>query len=258
MARSQKQPSLAPTSVPQVMPILPLRNAVFFPHQVTPLSVGRESSVKVVEEATNEESLLVIVAQTDPDVEKPTERDIQWVGTLAKVLKVFTMADGTRSVLMQGIRRVQLISILQSEPYLRAVVREIPEASGKGIEIDAMAANLKSLFKKAVELSPNLSEEQLTVVLNMESTEAVADMVASMIPVSVQEKQEILEAAELKKRLESVTLALTKLVQKLELGSKIQSEVQDGINKSQREYYLREQMKAIKKELGEDEDSVEL
>jgi ATP-dependent Lon protease len=258
MARSQKQSSLAPTSVPQALPVLPLRNAVFFPHQVTPLSVGRESSVKVVEEATNEESLLVIVAQTDAEVEKPTERDIHWVGTLAKVLKVFTMADGTRSVLMQGIRRVQLLSILQSEPYLRAVVREFPDATAHGIEIDAMAANLKSLFKKAVELSPNLSEEQLTVVLNMESTDAVVDMVTSMIPVSVPEKQEILEATDLKKRLAAVTLALTKLVQKLELGSKIQSEVQDGINKSQREYYLREQMKAIKKELGEDEDSVEL
>jgi ATP-dependent Lon protease len=109
MARSQKQSSLAPTSVPQALPVLPLRNAVFFPHQVTPLSVGREGSVKVVEEAMNEESLLVIVAQTDAEVEKPTERDIHWVGTLAKVLKVFTMADGTRSVLMQGIRRVQLL-----------------------------------------------------------------------------------------------------------------------------------------------------
>ncbi len=245
-------------SVPQAMAVLPLRNSVFFPHQVMPLSIGRESSIKVLEEALKEDGLLVIVAQTDGTVEKPTEKDIYWVGTLAKVLKVFTLADGTRSVLTQGLRRVQLFSILHSEPFLRAVVREVTEATEGGMEIEAMAANLKSLFRKAVELSPNLTDEQLSIILNMESPEAVGDMVSSMIPVSVEEKQRILEVLDLRKRLELITLALTKLVQKLELGSKIQSEVQDGINKTQREYYLREQMKAIKKELGEDDSNVEL
>ncbi len=245
-------------SVPQAMAVLPLRNSVFFPHQVMPLSIGRESSLKVLEEALKEDGLLVIVAQTDGTVDKPTEKDIYWVGTLAKVLKVFTLADGTRSVLTQGLRRVQVFSILHSEPFLRAVVREVTEATEGGMEIEAMAANLKGLFKKAVELSPNLTDEQLSIILNMESPEAVGDMVSSMIPVGVEEKQQILEVLDLRKRLELITLALTKLVQKLELGSKIQSEVQDGINKTQREYYLREQMKAIKKELGEDDSNVEL
>jgi ATP-dependent Lon protease len=251
-------PRMSKGSVPQAMAVLPLRNSVFFPHQVMPLSIGRESSIKVLEEALKEDGLLVIVAQTDGTVEKPTEKDIYWVGTLAKVLKVFTLADGTRSVLTQGLRRVQLFSILHSEPFLRAVVREVTEATEGGMEIDAMAANLKSLFRKAVELSPNLTDEQLSIILNMESPKAVGDMVSSMIPVSVEEKQRILEVLDLRKRLELITLALTKLVQKLELGSKIQSEVQDGINKTQREYYLREQMKAIKKELGEDDSNVEL
>jgi ATP-dependent Lon protease len=251
-------PSMSKGAVPQAMAVLPLRNSVFFPHQVMPLSIGRESSIKVLEEALKEDGLLVIVAQTDGTVEKPTEKDIYWVGTMAKVLKVFTLADGTRSVLTQGLRRVQLFSILHSEPFLRAVVREVTEATESGMEIEAMAANLKSLFKKAVELSPNLTDEQLSIILNMESPEAVGDMVSSMIPVSVEEKQQILEILDLRKRLELITLALTKLVQKLELGSKIQSEVQDGINKTQREYYLREQMKAIKKELGEDDSTVEL
>jgi ATP-dependent Lon protease len=258
MARSRKDTLSAPTSVPQAMPVLPLRNAVFFPHQVMPLSVGREGSIKVVEEAMKDDGLLVIVAQNDAAAEKPTEKDIHWVGTLAKVLKIYTMADGTRSVLTQGLRRVQLLSILHSEPFLRAVVRDVADEPVQGMEVEAMATNLKSLFKKAVELSPNLTEEQLSIVLNVESPEAVGDMISSMVPVSVEEKQQILETFDLRKRLETATLMLTKLVQKLELGSKIQSEVQDGINKSQREYYLREQMKAIKKELGEDEDNVEL
>ncbi len=246
------------TNVPQAIAVLPLRNSVFFPRQVMPLSVGRESSIKVVDEALKDDGFIVIVAQTDGAIEKPTERDIHWVGTLARILKIFTLADGTRSVLVQGMHRVQLISILHSEPYMRAVVREPSEIAAEGVDVDAMATNLKSLFKKAVELSPNLNDEQLTLVLNTEQPDVIADVVASMVQVSVEEKQQILETFDVKKRLEAVTVALTKLVQKLELGSKIQSEVQDGINKSQREYYLREQLKAIKKELGEDEENVDL
>jgi ATP-dependent Lon protease len=246
------------SKVPQAIAVLPLRNSVFFPRQVMPLSIGRESSIKVVEEALKEDSLVVIIAQTDASVEKPTEKDIYWVGTAAKVLKTLTLADGTKSVLMQGLRRVKLISILHTEPYIRAVVVDSDEPSETGIEVDAMVTNLKSLFKKAVELSPNLSDEQLSIILNMDQAPAVADLLASMLPVTVEEKQQVLETMDLKKRLELVTVCLTKLVQKLELGSKIQSEVQEGINKSQREYVLREQMKAIKKELGEDEDNVEM
>ncbi|HUI64826.1 MAG TPA: endopeptidase La, partial [Bacteroidota bacterium] len=253
-----KEAAMTKSSVPQALPVLPLRNAVFFPHQVTPLSVGRGSSVKAIEEAAKDDGLVVIVAQTDSEIDAPSEKDIYWTGTLANVLKVFTLADGTRSVLMQGLRRVELISVLHTDPFIRAVVRDVEEEPVGSMEIEAMASNLKTQFKKAVELSPNLTDEQLSVVLSVEQPEAMADMIASMIPVSVPEKQEVLEAKQIRNRLEILTLALTKLVQKLELGSKIQSEVQDGINKNQREYYLREQMRAIKKELGEDESNVEL
>ena len=258
MPRTSKESQHSPTTVPQAMAVLPIRGAVFFPNQVLPLSVGRESSIRAVEEASKDDGLLVIVTQTDASLEHPSEKDIYWVGTLAKALKVFTLADGTRSVLMQGLRRVKLISILQTEPFIRAVVRESEPSQATGLQIDAMATNLKSLFKRTVELSPNLTDEQFSVILNMEEPDAVADIITSMIPVSVEEKQEILETFDLQSRLELVTLTLTKLLQKLELGSKIQSEVQDGINKSQREYYLREQMKAIKKELGEEDEHVEI
>jgi ATP-dependent Lon protease len=244
--------------VPQAVAVLPLRNSVFFPMQVMPLSVGRESSIRVVEEAQKDDNLVVIVAQSDGSIEKPEEKDIHWFGTLARILKTFTLADGTRSVLMQGLHRVQLISILHTEPYMRAVVREVDEMLESGMEIDAMGVNLKNLFKKAVELSPNLSDEQLQIVLNMEQPNAMADVIASMIPVTVEEKQEILEELNLKTRMDKLAVILTKLVQKLELSTKIQSEVQDGINKTQREYILREQMKAIKKELGEDDEKIEL
>lgn len=249
---------MAKSKVPQALAVLPLRNSVFFPRQIMPLSIGRESSIKVIEEALKDDSLVVIVAQTDGTIDKPTEKDIYWVGTAAKVLKTLTLADGTRSVLMQGLRRVQLISILHTEPYIRAVVVDTEEPVESGIEVDAMVTNLKSQFKKAVELSPNLTDEQLSIILNMDQAQSVADLIASMLPVTVEEKQQILEMMDLKKRLELVTVCLTKLIQKLELGSKIQSEVQEGINKSQREYVLREQLKAIKKELGEDEENLEM
>ncbi len=246
------------TKVPQALPVLPLRNSVFFPRQVMPLSIGRESSIKVVEDAMKDDGLVVIVAQTDGTVEKPAEKDIYWVGTVAKILKTFTLNDGTRSVLMQGLHRVHLLSILHTDPFIRAVVRDAEETFETGEEIDAMATNLKTLFRKAVDLAPNLTDEQLTIVLNVDQPDAIADVVCSMIQLPVVEKQQILETLDLRKRMEQVTVGLTKLIQKLELSSKIQSEVQDGINKSQREYYLREQMKAIKKELGEDEDKVEV
>jgi ATP-dependent Lon protease len=258
MAKNRSEIPMKKSRVPQALPVLPLRNSVFFPHQVTPLSVGRAASIRAIEEAARDEGFLVIVAQTDGEVESPREKDIYWFGTLARVLKVFTLADGTRNVLVQGVRRVQLISVLQTEPFLHAVVRDIDEGKATGIEVEAMASNLKTQFRKAVELAPNLSEEQLSIVLSLEDPEAMTDMIASMIPVGVPEKQEVLESPNIRERMEKLTLSLTKLLQKLELGSKIQSEVQDGINKSQREYYLREQMKAIRKELGEDEGNVEM
>lgn len=249
---------MAVSPVPQVLPVLPLRNSVFFPRQVTPLSIGRESSIKAIEDALKEDGLVVIVAQTDANIEKPGPTDIHWFGSVAKVLKTFTLADGTRSVLMQGLHRVQLISILETDPFIRAVVRQCEESTVSGLEIEAMTTNLKNQFRRAVELSPNLSEEQLSIVLNIDQPEAVADVISSMLPLTVEEKQGVLEMLDVRKRLEEVAVLLTKLIQKLELSSKIQSEVQEGINKSQREYILREQMKAIKKELGEDEEKVEL
>ena len=143
MAKSRSETATTKSTVPQALPVLPLRNAVFFPHQVTPLSVGREASIRAIEEAARDEGLIVVVAQTDGEVEKPLEKDIYWVGTLARVLKVFTLADGTRNVLVQGVRRVQLISVLQAEPFIHAVVRDIDDESVAGIEVDAMARILR-------------------------------------------------------------------------------------------------------------------
>jgi ATP-dependent Lon protease len=257
MRRKKSDERSASSAVPRVLPVLPLRHSVFFPQQATPLSVGREGSVKAVEDAIRGEGLMIVVAQTDGGVDTPTEKDLHWTGTVAKVLKVFTLADGTRSVLTEGVGRGRLLSILQSEPFLRAVVQDVPEEPSTRVEAEAIATSLKSLFKRAAELSPNLTEDQVSMILTIEDPATTADMITSMLPVGPDEKQQILEASGVDDRLQKVMLLLTKLVQRLELGSKIQSEVQDGITKSQREYVLREQLKAIRKELGEDEGNVE-
>ena len=257
MRRKKSDERSTPSAIPRVLPVLPLRHSVFFPQQATPLSVGREGSVKAVEDAFRGEGLIIVVAQTDGAVDTPTEKDLHWTGTVARVLKVFTLADGTRSVLTEGVGRGRLLSILQSEPFLRAVVQEVPEGPSTRVEAEAIATSLKSLFKRAAELSPNLTEDQVSMILTIEDPAAIADMITSMLPVGPEEKQQILEAFSVDDRLQKVMLLLTKLVQRLELGSKIQSEVQDGITKSQREYVLREQLKAIRKELGEDEGNVE-
>jgi ATP-dependent Lon protease len=254
----QEEHTMTASAVPRALSVLPMRNSVVFPHQVSPLAVGRDRSKLVIDEAQKDDGYLVLVAQTDGAIETPTEKDIFWVGTLARILKVYNLPDGTRSVLAQGIRRVQLLSVLHAEPYLRAVVRDAEEIIEEGMNIEAMTTTVQRLFKRAVELSPGLNEEHLAAVLNVESTVVMVDLVASMIAVSLEEKQKLLETFSLQKRLEQLTVVLTKTVETLELGNKIQSEVQDGISKSQREYYLREQLKAIQKELGEDQDNVEL
>ena len=254
----QEDHIMTASAVPRALAVLPLRSSVVFPHQVSPLAVGRERSKLVIEEAQKDEGYLVLVSQTEGSVETPTEKDIFWVGTLARILKVYTLPDGTRSVLVQGLRRVQLLSVLHADPYLRAVVRDAEETIEEGMNIEAMATTVQRLFKRAVELSPSLNEEQLAAVLNVESAVAMVDLVSSLIPAGLEEKQKLLETLSLERRLERLTVLLTKTVETLELGNKIQSEVQDGISKSQREYYLREQLKAIQKELGEDQDNVEL
>ena len=246
--------------IPEALPVVPLRNAVFFPRQVMPLAIGREATLKAVEEAASDSaSTIVILAQKDPSVDAPAPSDVYGVGTVGRILKTFTLPDGSKSILVQGLHRSRVLSFLQETPHLRAVVQQIEdEQMSEDLESDALAATTKSVFRRAVELSSDLTVEQFNLVQNMQDLGGLADVVASLINVSVAEKQEVLEIAGVLKRLEKAHYLLTKLVQQLELGNKIQSEVQDEINKSQREYYLREQMRAIQKELGEEGEGIEV
>ncbi len=242
----------------EILPIMPLRNSVFYPRQMMPLSVGRKSTIQLVDEAFRDDLPVLIVAQRDANTERPNPEDIYKIGTVARILKVYNLPDGSKSVFVQGLYRAEIFNLVQQEPYLKGFVQRIEDKKAEGIETEALVATIKNGFRKAVDLAPDLTPEHLGLILNTEDPGHVADMAMWLINIPVKEKQEVLEELGVQERLKKSNLYLSKLVQRLELGNKIQTEVQDEINKSQRDYFLREQMKAIKHELGEDEGNVEV
>ena len=240
--------------IPAELPILPLRGTVAYPDLVMPLIVGREKSIRLIDEAMNNGKMIAIITQKNPDVEDPDIEDLYTVGTVASIMKMVKMVDGSQRVVIQGICRFKLIEFSQKEPHLRANIMPIFEDYQKDIEIDAMYLNLKNLYRKAIEMAPYLSSELAQIATKVENPGNLADLIASTINIAVTEKQEILEKIDLKERLKKTTIYLNREVETLELSSKIQSHVKEGIDKTQREYYLREQLKAIQKELGETDD----
>jgi ATP-dependent Lon protease len=246
------------THIPETLPVIPLRNSVFFPRQVFPLSVGRETSLLGINAAVQEDSQVLILSQRESTVDNPNPKDLFSVGTVAKILKIFNLPDGSKSVLLQGLDRARLLTFVQHEPFLRAAVQRIDDEMVQSLDVEALVTTVKTVFRQIVELSPELSDEHLSIVLNIDNPGGVADIAVSLVNVPVHEKQEILESLNVKVRLQKAHVLLGKLAQRLEIGSKIRSDVQEEINKSQREFYLREQMKAIQKELGEDSDNMEI
>ena len=242
----------------EILPIMPLRNSVFFPKQMMPLSVGRKSTIQLVDDAFRDDLPILIVAQKDANVERPTPEDIHKLGTIARILKVYNLPDGSKSVFVQGLYRAQIFNLVQQEPYMKGFAQRVDERRSENIEIEALITAIKNSFKKAVDLAPDLTSEHLSLIMNTEDPSQVADMSMWLINVPVKEKQDVLEELDVHERLKKGNLYLSKLVQRLELGNKIQNEVQDEINKNQRDYFLREQMKAIKHELGEDDENVEV
>ena len=240
--------------IPAEVPILPLRGTVAYPDLVMPLIVGREKSIRLVDEAMNKDKMIGIITQKNPDIEDPGIDDLYTIGTIATIMKMVKMVDGSQRVVVQGICRFKLVEFTQKEPHLTARVLPIFEEYQKDIEVDAMYINLKNLYKKAIEMAPYLSSELTQIATKIENPGNLADLIASTINIGVAEKQEILEKLDLKERLKKVTILLNREVETLELSSRIQSHVKEGIDKTQREYYLREQLKAIQKELGETDD----
>jgi len=240
-------------------PVMPLRNTVLFPQQVIPIYIGREKSLKLINELPASSKHIVVVAQEDGSIEDPKPDEMYSFGTLAVVLKVFDMPDNSKSAIVQGIDRVKILSFKEKEPYYRAVVQRLSDnVPSEDIELDALGNNLRQVFSELIQVAPNLSEEHSGMLSNIQKPSRLADRSVSLLTVPNPEKQEVLEELDVKKRVEKAIKILSKEIQRIKLGEEIQTEVHDEITKSQREYYLREQMKAIKRELGEDESQVEL
>jgi len=234
-------------------PLLPLRNTVLFPILTVPLSVGRPKSVAAVEKALNEDKLIVVVAQKDPQINEPQPADLYTVGVLCRIVKLIKLQEGNQSVVVQGLKRVMIEDYVRFEPYVEVRVRPLENIGEEDVELEALVVNLKELAKKVIELSPTIPDEANIFVENISDPSVLADMIASNLRMSVAEKQEILEMLDLKKRLRRMIELLNREVQVLDLSQKIKSEVKGELDKTQREYFLREQLKAIKRELGEDE-----
>jgi len=247
-----------PLGVPEILPIMALRNTVLFPQQVIPIYIGRERSLRLIEELPESKKRIVVVAQKEGSLENPEKEDLFEWGTIAQVLKIFNMPDGSKSAIVQGLERAKIQSYIQIDPYFKGAILRAQEIYQPGIEIDAMLANIRQLYQKLGKIASYLSEEQTSVFTSFQHPGRLIDRLIHLLNVPINEKQEILEELEVRKRLEKATVILNREIQRIQLGDQIQSEVQDEISKTQREYFLREQLKAIRKELGDDEGSLEL
>ncbi|HEV8392859.1 MAG TPA: endopeptidase La [Vicinamibacterales bacterium] len=247
----------APITLPEELPILPLRDTVLYPHSFMPLAVARESSVQLIDDAIAGGKLIGVFTQRDAAVEEPVQDDLHTVGTVSHIHKMFKLPDGSLRLIVQGLGRVKLTRVTETRPYLRAKVAGVSEAvkDADRVEIDALMRNIKTNFQKVVSLSPLLSDDLQTLASNISEPGRMADFIASSLTtLETPVRQEVLETLDVRARMDTLNRVLIKELEVLELGSKIQSQVQSEVGKNQREYFLREQLKAIQKELGEGDD----
>jgi ATP-dependent Lon protease len=258
-AVSVEEPDVSehPVSVPSQLMILPLRDTVLFPNSFMPLAVARESSIRLIEQAIENDKLVGVFTQRDAALEVPGQEDLFPVGTMTHVHKMFKLADGSLRLIVQGLARVNLDQVQETEPFIRADVSEAEEVVRKEdhLEVDALQRNIKNNFQQVVSLSPLLSDDLQSLAANITESGKLADFIASSLTtIPTATKQQVLETLDLRSRMDEVNRILIKELEVLELGSKIQSQVQSEVGKNQREYLLREQLKAIQKELGEGDD----
>jgi ATP-dependent Lon protease len=251
--RSPSNPKpVEPSAADRALPVLPVRDTVLFPHAVLPLTVGRESSIQLIN-SLGEDKTIIVVAQREARVDVPQPSDLYVLGTLATVHKVVKMPNQSLFVFAEGVERVRMTQFTQETPFMRAKYETVPEGTvAASPEIEALSRNVLTLFQQIVAGSPTLSDELATVAMNIDEPGRLVDFVASSLPsLATPDKQDVLETDDVRIRLDKINQHLAKELEVQQLRNKIQSEVQDRVQQTQREYYLREQMKAIQKELGE-------
>jgi ATP-dependent Lon protease len=242
---------LSHINIPEEIPVLPLRGVVVFPSAIVPLLISRNSSLRAVEQALSTDRMLGLIAQQNPEEEEPRVEGLHPRGSAGRILKMLKYPDGSVRILVQGLRRIEPTEFVQTEPFLRARVRVLADSYEPSKDIEAVQAHMVNQFAKFVSMIPYLPDELQMVVMNIKDAGKVADLIASNLNIAVAEKQDLLTTLDVRTRMEKLSTILNREIELLELGHKIQSDVQSELSKNQREFYLRQQMRAIQKELGE-------
>jgi len=242
--------------MPSQIPLLPVRDVVVYPFMILPLFVGRDKSIRAVDEALSRDRLILLAAQRDAEAEDPTAEDLFSVGTVAMIMRMLKMPDGRVKILVQGVSRARIQGFTRRDPYFEARIAEVPEpeVAPQGLEVEALIRSVKERIQKGVNLGKGVSPDVLVIINNLEHPGRLADLVASNLDLKVEQAQQILEIFDPLERLKRLSELLGKEIEVLEMQHKIQSQAREEMDKSHREYYLREQLKAIQKELGESDD----
>ncbi len=255
----QEEDEINKQSIPETLPILPIRNTILFPGVVFPITVGRDKSIKLIKDANKGSKIIGVCGQRNPEMEDPSMGELYETGTVAQIIKILRMPDGNTTAIIQGKRRFKLIEQVSSEPYLVAKVEAIEEPKIKeDKETKALISSIKDLSLQIINLSPNIPSEAAFAIKNIDSNSFLVNFVASNLNISISEKQGILEKSNLKDRATLILEYLTKELQLLELKDKIQSKVKFDIDKQQKEYFLQQQIRAIQEELGSDSPDKEV
>ncbi len=245
--------------LPDALPILPLRETVTYPDTLTPLAVGQERSIKLVNDVLSGNRMLAMVGSKDPENDAPGPDDLFDVGVAGTVARMMKVPDGTLRILVQGSERIRILDYVSEQPYLVARIEAMPDVIQESTELEALTRNVQSTFSQIIEAIPYLPEELQLAVANLDEPSALSHLIAGALRISTEEKQELLEMVDVTRRLRRLSEILTRELEVVQLGSKIQSQVQSEIDKGQREYFLRQQLKAIQEELGEgDEQQAEI
>jgi ATP-dependent Lon protease len=249
--RFEVEEDLSRVEIPDILPVLPLRGIVIFPGHIHPFLVSRPSSLKLIEDVGQSNRVIALAAQKNPEDENPSPEAVYHRATAVRILKMLRYPDQSVRVLVQGLARLELLEFTQREPYFKAHVRRLADQVEPDKEVDALQAHLVSQFSKFVSLVPYLPDELQGIAMGFREPGRLTDLVASYLKIAVEEAQDLLSTIDVRQRLEKLIAILTREIELLELSHKIQSQVQTELNKNQREYYLRQQLKAIQKELGE-------
>jgi Lon protease-like protein len=247
---------LANQPLPDALPVLPLRDTVTFPETLTPLAVGQERSIQLVNDVLGASRMLVMVASRDPENEVPGPEDLYAVGVVGVVARMIKVPDGSLRILVQGTQRVRLGPYVAEQPYLVARIAELPDVSKPSPELEALTRNVQRTFSEIVEQIPYLPEELQMAVANLDDPAALGHLIAGALRIGTEEKQKLLEEIDVAKRLRHLSRILARELEVVQLGTQIQTQVQSEIDKGQREFFLRQQLKAIQEELGEEDEQL--